>query len=154
MGFTLAAALEAFGASASIEVAELMDAVVRWNRGPLGHLAGHPLRDERVTLRAGDILELITGSRRNYDAVLLDIDNGPDGLTQPSNEWLYGGAGLAAIAQALRPGGVLALWSATDDAPFTKRLRTAGFAATTHRVRARASGKGGRHFIWVASKRS
>lgn len=152
MGFTLAAALRAFPAPARIAVGELMEVIVDWNEGPLGHLAGHPLKDERVTLQQGDILKLIAGCKGTYDAILLDIDNGPDGLTQASNEWLYGRSGLATLSAALRVGGVLTVWSATDDAGFTRRLRSAGFAATTHRVRARSSGKGGRHIIWVAIK--
>lgn len=152
MGFTLAAALEAFPAPATIAVGELMEAIVQWNKGPLGHLAGEPLSDERVALHQGDILELVARSKGTYDAILLDIDNGPDGLTQAANEWLYGQGGLAALSAALRAGGVLTVWSATDDAAFTRRLRTAGFSATTHRVRARPSGKGGRHIIWVGTK--
>jgi len=152
MGFTLAAALEAFPAPTTIAVGELMEAIVHWNEGPLGHLAGHPLKNERVTSHQGDILKLVAGSEGAYDAILLDIDNGPDGLTQASNEWLYGRSGLAALAAALHGGGVLTVWSATDDAGFTRRLRTAGFATTTHRVRARRSGKGGRHIIWVGTK--
>jgi spermidine synthase len=152
MGFTLASALEAFPDPATIAVAEVMEAIVHWNKGPLGHLAGHPLKDERVALHQGDILKLVAGSGGAYDAILLDIDNGPEGLTQASNEWLYGRSGLAALSAALRGGGVLTVWSATDDAGFTKRLRTAGFSATTHRVRARRSGKGGRHMIWVGTK--
>lgn len=152
MGFTLSAALTAFPANASIEVAELMSAVVEWNQGPLGHLAEHPLRDPRVSLRVGDICDLISTERDQYDAILLDVDNGPDGLTQSSNRWLYGDKGLACIRAALHRRGALAVWSASDDMAFSKRLRSAKFTANTHRVRARANKKGAKHIIWLATR--
>jgi len=150
MGFTLRAALASFPAGSSIEVAELMSAVVEWNQGPLGHLTAHPLRDPRVTLRVGDICELISTCQDHYDAILLDVDNGPDGLTQSSNQWLYGRDGLAHIRTTLRKKGVLAVWSASDDTAFSKRLAAAGFKAKTHKVRARPNNKGARHTIWLA----
>jgi spermidine synthase len=152
MGFTLRAALASFPARSSIEVAELMSAVVEWNQGPLGHLADHPLSDPRVFLRVGDICDLISSSRDHYDAILLDVDNGPDGLTQSSNQWLYSRDGLACIRAALHTKGVLAVWSASDDAAFSKRLRAANFKAETHKVRARRNKKGARHIIWLAAR--
>jgi len=152
MGYTLRAALRCFGEDARIEVAELMPAVVAWNRGPLGALAGHPLRDRRVRVREGDVCNLLRGADDRYDAVLLDVDNGPGGLTQDSNQWLYEREGLGSIHRALGKDGVLVVWSAGTDARFTKRLRSAGFDARERRVNARAGG-GGRHHIWVGVRR-
>ena len=152
MGYTLRAALRAWPKDARIEVAELMPAVVAWNRGPLGPLAGHPLRDPRVQVCEGDVCDLLRGVTNRYDAVLLDVDNGPGGLTQDSNQWLYEREGLACIHRALGPRGVLVVWSAGTDARFTKRLRSAGFEAKEHRVNARAGG-GGRHHLWVGVRR-
>ncbi len=152
MGFTLAAANACFPETARIEVAELVDAVIRWNRGPLGELAGHPLADPRVQVRQGDIRDLLDAESA-YDAILLDVDNGPQGLTQESNRWLYGRKGLARLARSLATGGVLSVWSASPDRPFTQRLAATGFRAQTHDVRARDNGKGPRHTIWVATKR-
>lgn len=153
MGFTLAATNACLGAGARIEVAELVPAVIRWNRGPLGVLASHPLDDPRVEVHRGDIRRVLEGAEAGYDAILLDVDNGPDGLTQQSNRWLYGREGLARLARALVPGGVLSVWSANPDRPFTQRLAATGFSAETHAVRARANGKGPKHTIWVATRR-
>jgi spermidine synthase len=150
MGFTLAAALRRLGVGSRVEVAELVPAVVAWNRGVLAHLAGHPLADERVTVRAEDVVRILKEARGAYDAVLLDVDNGPDGLTSKGNGWLYSHGGLVASFAALRPGGVLGVWSAGSDRAFVGRLRRAGFAVDEIRVRARASGKGARHTIWIA----
>lgn len=147
MGFTLAAACARLGAEAQITVCELSEAVVRWNRGVVGELAGRPLQDPRVRVVVSDVRAQIVG---RWDAVLLDVDNGPGGLTQESNGWLYGRAGLAKLHQVLSPSGVLAVWSAHPDEAFTRRLRQAGFRSTAHTVRARAKGKGPRHTIWVA----
>ncbi|MCP4804608.1 MAG: hypothetical protein GY913_35520 [Proteobacteria bacterium] len=148
MGFTLAATCSAVGPQVEVTVCELSDAVVRWNRGVVGELAGRPLEDPRVRVVVRDVREQITG---HWDAILLDVDNGPGGLTQESNGWLYGRTGLAKLHRVLAPGGTLAVWSAHPDDAFTRRLRQAGFYATPHTVRARANGKGPRHTIWVAT---
>ena len=152
MGFTLAAAIRSLPADAEIVVAELVSAVIAWNRGVLGHLAGHPLADRRVRIHEGDVRPLLVGAREQYDAIVLDVDNGPEGLSQSGNGWLYGRAGLAQAATALRPGGVLSVWSARGDDRFTERLRKAGFVTRVHRVTARTGGGGPRHSIWVARR--
>jgi len=149
MGFTLAAALSQLDAAARLTVCELVPEVVAWNRGPLGELAGHPLRDPRVAVYEGDVARLIMTQSHAYDAILLDVDNGPEGLTHADNDWLYGCEGLAAASAALRPGGVLAVWSAGRDPVFTGRLFKAGFAVEELRVRARGT-RGARHTIWLA----
>jgi len=151
MGFTLAAALRQLGAAARLTVAELVPQVVAWNRGPLAELAGNPLSDPRVTVCEGDVARMIKARPRAYDAILLDVDNGPEGLTHSDNDWLYGSDGLSAAYAALRPGGVLAVWSAGRDPAFTGRLRKAGFEVEEVRVRARGS-KGARHIIWLARR--
>lgn len=151
MGFTLAAALRHLGDMAQIVVAELVPAVVAWNQGELGACAGHPLRDPRVAVHAGDVARAIKAGRQAYDAILLDVDNGPEGLTRKDNDWLYGFSGLGAAWAALRPGGVLAVWSAGPDRDFTDRLRTTGFDVDERRVRAHG-GKGARHVIWFATR--
>ena len=149
MGFTLAAALRHLGPIAEVVVAELVPGVVEWNRGPLGEHAGHPLRDERVTVQEVDVAVMLRAEVRAFDAILLDVDNGPDGLTQEANNWLYSRAGLNASYEALRPKGVLAVWSAGPDRAFTKRLHKAGFEVEEVTVWAHR-GKGARHLIWVA----
>ena len=152
MGFTAAAALLHLGVNAHLEVAELLPAVVRWNREYLGHLAGHPLKDPRTLIREIDVAAIIKTSTQQFDAILLDVDNGPDGLTQKENDWLYSSAGLSAAYQALKPGGVLAVWSAGSSAAFTGRLRKAGYKVREEQTRARGKGKGGRHTIWLANR--
>jgi len=149
MGYTTAAALRRLGTGARIVVAELVPAVVEWNRGPLADLAGHPLQDARVTVREADVAQILKEERRAYDAILLDVDNGPEGLILKGNDWLYSPNGLNAAYEALARAGVLAIWSAGPDHAFTKRLRRAGFEVNEVRVRAR-SGGGGRHTIWLA----
>ena len=149
MGFTLAAALRHLGHDAEVVVAELVPGVVEWNRGPLGERAGHPLQDERVTVQEIDVSLLLRAGGRSFDAILLDVDNGPEGLTRKGNDWLYSRAGLNASYQALRASGVLAVWSAGSDRGFTKRLGQAGFEVKEIPVRAHR-GKGARHLIWVA----
>jgi len=151
MGFTLAASLRMLAPDAAVTVAELVPAVVRWNRGPLGDHSGRPLDDARVGVHEGDVAELLRARAAKYDAVLLDVDNGPAGLTHKGNDWLYGADGLRAAQGALRPGGVLAVWSAAPDRAFHTRLRRAGFAVEELRVRAHR-GRGARHIIWLARK--
>ena len=149
VGFTLASALRHLGRDAEVVLAELVPGVVEWNRGPLGEHAGHPLRDERVTIEEVDVSVLLRAEARAFDAILLDVDNGPEGLTQEGNDWLYSRDGLKAAYEALRPKGVLAVWSAGPDKAFSKRLRTAGFVVDEVPVRAHR-GKGARHLIWMA----
>ena len=151
MGFTLAAALKAVPGSATVTVAELIPAVVTWNQGPLGECAGNALGDSRSKVYVGDVAELVTSKRSVFDAVLLDVDNGPEGLTHSDNQWLYSAQGLAAIYKALNPDGTLAVWSAGPDPLFLIRLKKAGFNASARSVRAR-KGKGSRHTIFLAQK--
>src|SRR5262245_40325540 len=127
MGFTLAAALRALGPGAEVVVAELVPEVVTWNRTLIGEPAGHPLRDPRAQVYVGDVAELIRSEPQGFDAILMDVDNGPEGLVRRENDWLYGPAGLRATHAALRASGVLAIWSASPDRDFSKRLRQAGF---------------------------
>lgn len=150
MGFTLRAALARLGPTARVTVVELVPAVVAWARGPLSDIFGGCLEDARIDVVEADVGDVIAAARSNYDAILLDVDNGPDGLTKNSNDRLYGAAGLSAARTALKPGGVLAVWSAHPDSGFSRRLRDAGFAVETHQIRARR-GKGARHTIWIAS---
>lgn len=150
MGFTLRAALARLGAQARVTVAELVPEIIDWARGPMAELATGCLDDPRVDLVLDDVGAVIGGASRRFDAVLLDVDNGPDGLTRAGNDRIYSPAGLARARAALRPGGVLAIWSAAPDARFTRRLKDAGFAVDEVPVRARSSGKGGRHIIWFA----
>ena len=154
MGYTLASALRRLGASARVVVAELVPEVVVWNQGNLADLAGHPLRDTRVTVREVDVARILQAEHQAYDAILLDVDNGPDGLSLQSNNWLYSPAGLDAAFAALKPEGVLAVWSASPDRSFTRRLRQAGFAVDEVPVRARGQRGGGRHTIWIAVRGS
>ncbi len=151
MGFTLAAALRTLGAQAQIVVAELVPAVVTWNKGPLGECAGRPLLDPRVTVREGDVARILKSERQAYDAILLDVDNGPEGLTHKANDWLYSVNGLNAAYTALRPQGVLAVWSAGPDQDFSQRLQKVGFDVDMVRVRAHGS-KGAWHVIWFARR--
>lgn len=151
MGFSLRAALDAVGPRGRVEVAELVPAVVEWNRRWLGELAGQPLLDPRTEVYVGDVRDRLREPGQGYDAILLDVDNGPDALAHPSNEGLYGRAGLVQAKAALRPGGVLAVWSFSDEPAFTRRLGQAGFAARTHRVAASRKGRGRHHVIWVAT---
>ena len=152
MGFTLRAALAAVGPGARITVAELVPAVVEWARGPLAEVHGDSLTDPRVTVMEDDVGALIGAGRAAFDAILLDVDNGPDGLSRAANDALYDARGLRAAHAALRPSGVLAVWSSGPDRRFTARLRDARFAV--EEVAARASGGrgGARHIIWIATK--
>jgi len=152
MGFTLAAALRQLGPEAKVVVAELVPAVVAWNRELLSALAGHPLEDQRVTVHVGDVGRLIRSQQGVYDAILLDVDNGPEGLTRKENDSLYSPAGLSTARAALRPGGIFGVWSISPDHRFSKRLRHAGFTVEEIRVRARGHHGGGRHMIWLGVK--
>ncbi|WP_428819195.1 MnmC family methyltransferase [Microbulbifer sp. MCCC 1A16149] len=151
MGYTLAAALEAVSSNAEVMVADLIPEVVEWNRGPLGDCAGRPLDDVRVSVHIGDVAELLTKGDARYDAVLLDVDNGPEGLTHSDNNWLYSVEGTSSIFSSLAPGGVLAVWSAGPDSMYVGRLKKAGFQVKVETVRERP-GKGARHTIFVAKK--
>jgi spermidine synthase len=152
MGYTLRAALHGLSAQGQVIVAELIPEVVAWNRGPLGELAGHPLRDDRVTVREADVAGILREEQGAYDAILLDVDNGPKGLTRKGNDWLYSQGGLGAAFAALRPGGVLAVWSAGPDQAFSDRLRKTGFKVEEVRARARDVRGGARHIIWIAGR--
>ncbi|RWE58783.1 hypothetical protein [Mesorhizobium sp.] len=150
MGFTLRAALAELGADAGVVVAELVPAVVAWARGPMASVFGGCLDDPRVTVREADVGELIRSEGSAWDAILLDVDNGPEGIVYKANDALYSIAGLISAKAALKPGGVLAVWSQGPDSGFTRRLKQAGFAV--EEVKVRANGKrGARHVIWIAT---
>jgi len=151
LGYTLAAALREVREDAEVVVAELVPGVVKWNREWLGEFAGHPLRDARTRVHEGDVIAQIKGAKEAWDAILLDVDNGPDGLSRESNSWLYGAAGLAAARQSLRVGGILAVWSAHPDPAFTKRLERAEFSVEEMPVRALGK-RGMKHRIWLATR--
>lgn len=151
MGFTLRAALVELGEQAKVVVAELVPAVVAWARGPMAHIFGESLVDPRVTIVEADVRSLISDGRSSYDAILLDVDNGPEGLTRTANNRLYDAAGLGAARKALRPGGVLAIWSSAPNSNFARRLREAGFGVDEIVVRANGARGGARHVIWIAT---
>ena len=151
MGFTLRAALAALGSDTSVVVAELVPAVVAWARGPMAEVFGGCLDDPRVSIREADVGQIIRSEASTYDAILLDVDNGPEGIVFKANDALYGVAGLNTARTALKPQGVLAVWSQGPDTGFTRRLKQAGFAVDE--MKARANGKrGARHIIWIATK--
>ncbi|MBU1343129.1 MAG: hypothetical protein KKE44_25795 [Proteobacteria bacterium] len=152
MGYTLAAALEQSEPDTQITVSELVPAVVRWNREHLGHLAGKPLDDHRVKVVEEDVVKVIGKTKAAWNAILLDVDNGPEGLTRKANDRLYDKSGLKASFNALRPKGVLAIWSSGPNEPFTRLLAQCGFQTQTITVHARKPGKGGNHIIWLAGK--
>ena len=153
MGYTLRAALDATSAKAHVVVAELVPAVVAWNRCPLADISQRSLADGRVRIREVDVASLLRTERSAYDAILLDVDNGPEALSHKTNDWLYDFAGLGAAKAALRPGGVLAVWSAGPDRNFTRRLRQVGFEVDEVRIRARGAGGGGaHHIVWIAAR--
>ena len=152
MGFTLRAALAAFGPQARIVVAELVPAVVAWARGPMADLFGACLDDPRVSVEIGDVAALIRAPGPAWDAILLDVDNGPEGMTQSANDGLYATRGLRAARAALAPGGVLAVWSQGPDAAFAQRFARAGFAVEEKKVRARGAQGGARHVIWLGRR--
>ena len=152
MGFTLRAALKALGQDASITVAELVPQVIEWAKGPMAAVFDGCLEDPRVSLHPGDVGELIRASEGGWDAILLDVDNGPDGLTQQGNDALYSAQGLAFAHRALSPGGVFSVWSSAPDPAFTRRLKQAGFDVTEVPTRASTKKRGARHMIWVATR--
>ena len=152
MGFTLRAALERLGPKGRATVAELVPEIIQWARGPMAEVAAGCLDDPRVALEMGDVGHVIEAGNASWDAILLDVDNGPDGLVRDANNWLYSKAGLQAARRALRPAGVLAVWSGGPDKAFTRRLRDARFEVEEVEVRARPNGKGPRHTIWFARK--
>jgi spermidine synthase len=151
MGYTLSAALKSVNASSQVTVAELIPEVVDWNKGPLGHCANNPLQDPRTKVHIGDVRELLTIKQPTFDAILLDVDNGPEGLTQKGNNSIYSQQGLEDIYKTLKPKGMLAIWSAGPDTKFTLLLKKAGFKADERVVRARP-GKGSRHTIFLGRK--
>jgi len=152
MGFTLRAALAALGTQARITVAELVPAVVVWARGPMAKVFGNSLTDPRVSLHEADVGDLIQSGRSAYNAILLDVDNGPEGLTRQANDVLYDLDGLRAARTALRPGGILAVWSSGPNSNFTRRLRKTGFDVDEVKLRATGARGGARHVIWIASR--
>ena len=151
MGFTLRATLDLLPPAATVVVSELVPAVVDWNRGPLGPLARHPLKDKRVVVDVNDVAATLRASPRRFDAVLLDVDNGPAAFTASHNAGLYDDRGLAAARAALKPGGVLAVWSSREDRRFEQRLRYGGFNVTVERVRGRLKKGGPRHTIFLGT---
>lgn len=152
MGFTLAAALDAVGPDARIMVAELVPEVVDWNRKFIGAPAGHPLDDPRTEVHVGDVAQLLRDQPGGFDAIMMDVDNGPEALIRRENDWLYSPAGLAATRRALKKNGVLAVWSASPDRRFTERLEKAGFEVDLQMVRPHRAGKGARHYIWFGTR--
>jgi spermidine synthase len=153
MGFTLRAALEVLPADAKVTVAELVPEIVAWAEAPMAALTGTSLQDPRVRIHLGDVAEVIAATSAGFDAILLDVDNGPDALVRPENDALYSPAGLARTRAALRPGGLLSIWSAAPDPRFSRTLAAAGFTVEEEVARARANGKGPRHHIWFAKAR-
>lgn len=151
MGFTLSAALKAVSSSSEVVVAELVPEIIEWNKGPLGEVAGRPLNDDRVRVYLGDVAELFMTKKANYDAILLDVDNGPEAFTHDDNSELYSIESLNAIRETLRPNGMLAVWSAWHDPRFTKKLKKARFKVSFKTVRAH-KGKGSKHTIYLAQK--
>ncbi|MEY4635735.1 MAG: hypothetical protein RJA55_1533 [Acidobacteriota bacterium] len=149
LGYTLRATLDLLPADATVVVAELIPAIVDWHRGPLAALAGKPIADPRVQIEIKDVVVTLRSSPGRFDAILLDIDNGPEAFTESSNAGLYNDRGIATIRAALKPGGVLAVWSAWEDRRFEQRLKYAGFTVGVQRVRARLKRGGPRHTIFL-----
>src|SRR3984893_2764938 len=152
MGFTLRAALAVLGSEARIMVAELVPAVIAWAQGPMAEIFGDSLTDPRSSIREADVVDVIQSHKSAFDAILLDVDNGPEGLIRKANDALYDPKGLKAIRGALRPGGVLAVWSSGPHPSFSKRLRDAGFDVNETAVRATAKRSGAHHVIWFATR--
>ena len=154
MGYTLAAALKELGPKGQVVVAELMPAVLEWNRGVLADLAGRPLEDPRVVVKIQDVAHSLQTELAEFDGILLDVDNGPEGLTRGSNDWLYSQDGIAAAYTALRPDGILAIWSSTPDKTFGMRLRKAGFDVEERSVDSSTEARSDRHTIFLAVNRA
>ena len=156
MGFTLRAALARLGEGGEAVVGEIVPDILDWAKCPMAEMTGDSLADRRVKVELCDVAALIDdaadGTTPHYDAILLDVDNGPDGIVRPDNQRLYSFAGLRSAKAALTPGGILAVWSAAPDPRFTHRLKTAGFEVDEQVVRARPNNKGPRHTIWFARK--
>jgi len=152
MGFTLAAVLANARSDAHVVVSELIPAVVRWNRDYMGALAGFPLNDSRVEVREADVALVMQAHKKCFDAIMLDVDNGPSSFTRDDNDALYSVRGLRRAYDALKSGGVLTVWSACDDADFTQRMKQTGFAVTLQKVGSHQARRGNRHTIWVGVK--
>lgn len=152
MGFTLRAALKVLPADGMVTVVELVPEILEWARGPMAEVAAGCLDDPRVLVVRADVAQFISGNPGEYDAILLDVDNGPDGLVREDNNVLYSGTGLREAKRALNPNGVLAIWSADPDPAFMRRLQKTGFDVDEVRVPARSNGKGSKHTIWFARK--
>ncbi|MEQ5786964.1 spermidine synthase [Erythrobacter sp. NFXS35] len=156
MGFTYRAARERLGENAQIVVAEISETIIDWAKGPMADLTGDSLSDPRLDLKIGDVAALIDdandGTRAKFDAILLDVDNGPDGLVRDANNRIYSRTGLAKARDALKPGGILAVWSAGPDPAFRKRLHDTGLEIVEWKVRSRPNNKGAHHIIWFAQK--
>ena len=152
IGYTLAATLDLLPPGGSVVVSELVPEVVEWNRGPLGPLAGYPLDDPRTNLVVGDVADVIRDSKSRFDAVLLDVDHSVDSFTLAHNSWLYTPEGLAAAYCSLRPYGALAIWSAGTEGTFERRLRAAGFTASTHPIRGHYK-RGGHYSVLMGRRR-
>jgi len=153
MGYTLRAVLSRLGPGAHVTLVELVPGIIDWARGPMAAVTAGCLDDPRVTVTMGDVAATMAQAASTYDAILLDVDNGPDGLTRAANDGLYSPRGLAEARNALRPGGILAVWSAAPDTAFGRQLESGGFSVETVKVRARETGKGATHIIWFATKR-
>jgi spermidine synthase len=151
MGFTLASVLAHVGPQAVVDVAELIPEVVEWNQGPLGAISGYPLNDQRTRIHITDVGKIIRAQKACYDVIALDVDNGPDGLTKTSNDWLYTAAGLHCVRRALKPRGIVSYWSAAPDPRFNKLLKSCHFRVEEKQVYAHGK-KGARHTIWLAYK--
>ncbi len=154
MGFTLRATLDVLPPDAMVVVAELLPSVVDWNRGPLGPLAAHPLKDKRVRIETSDVAVTLRSNADRFDAVILDVDNGPTAFTASDNSWLYDDRGIAAARAALKPDGMLAVWSAREDTKFEKRLRYGKFVVQVEHVRGRLKQGGPHHVIFLGHKTS
>lgn len=151
IGFSVRAALDMLGSASKVVVAELVPKVVEWNRTYLAHLAQSPLKDRRVTVREVNVADIIRAESESFNAIILDVDNGPEGLTRQGNNWLYTSAGLEAAHEALISGGVLSVWSSSRNKPFVKRFRKAGFTVDEESVYSRGH-KGSRHTIFLGKK--
>lgn len=152
MGFTLRACLTALGRDARVTVAEIVPEIIDWAKGPMAELTAGGIDDPRTIIHIGDVGALITASPASFDAILLDVDNGPDGLSRQGNDALYSHIGLARARAALKPGGTLAVWSAAPDKAFARRFAESGYAVEEVVVAARSNGKGPRHTIWFGRR--